>query len=215
MLVISCIGMCVLFIIQFWLYKRKESAGIMSFIKSDFLLEIIKDFLIVLLGATLALNCTDYVESRQTKEFVIKLLEITRNDIAAEYAGNTFLLTRYNEGKMSAAEVKVNVQNHSELIDTVLENDTVMITMSPLMYYMILNNVRILNQFYDSLNNISEDEEFVATIVLGMNRHAENILMALDASIEHLKGNYTDQNLDSVYQAYLDRYEIIETYSNS
>lgn len=88
MLLITCLGIFILFIIQFILYKKKQNTGLKKFLKSEQLLDIFKELLIIILGATIALNFTNVEEKEKTKETVMKLLEVTYNDISMQYVTN-------------------------------------------------------------------------------------------------------------------------------
>ncbi|MBD5395215.1 MAG: hypothetical protein HDR71_13330 [Lachnospiraceae bacterium] len=203
MLIITCLGILILFVIQFVLYKKNQNGSLKKIFKSEQLLDVLKELLVIILGATVALNFTNVEEKKQTKETVMRLLEVTYSDISMQYVANEILLDNYKQERMSAQQVKYNTQYNTALFENVLNNDTVITNISPLMYSMLVNDFRNLSLFYESLEEYSDNDEYVITMISNMNSHNENIMWALEKEIKHLKGEYKEQELKDLYQEYI------------
>lgn len=203
MLMITYLGVLILFVIQFILYKKKQNRGLKKFLKSEQLIEILKELLVIILGATVALNFTNAEEKKQTKEVVMRLLEVVYNDMGMQYAANETLLNNYERGEMNAQQIQYNVQYNMALLENMLSNDTVITNISPLIYSMLVNDSRNLVSFYESMEENSDNEEYIITMISGMNSHNENIRWALDKEIKHLKGEYKESELEEIYQEYI------------
>lgn len=129
MFYITCFGILMLLLIQFKIYKKNQNGHIIEFIKSEQSLEILKELLVIILGATVALNFTNIEDKNQTKKTVTKLLEVVYNDISIQYGHNESLVNIYNEKKMSAKQVKYNIQYNTTLFENILNNDTIITTL--------------------------------------------------------------------------------------
>lgn len=210
MIIMTIVGIGILLLIELIIYK-KSNGKLKTFVKSKQMLDIFKEILIILISTTLALNFASIDDNNKTSETVIKLLEVTQNDINSQYMHNTYFVDEYNNGTIDAQMLKANIKNNSALIESILDNDVIMTTVSPLMYSVLINDLRTLKSFYNHLSN-AEDEESIVTMALSINSHSENILWALDIEIKHLQKQYSEKELHSLYQEYIDsKYEIIET----
>lgn len=173
-------------------------------------MDIVKEIIIILLSATLALNFANIEESNKTHKKVIKLLETTHCDINSQYMHNNVLLDEYNNEFIDAKILKANTMHNTALIETILDNDTVIATVSPLMFSVLTSELRNLNSFYDFLTN-AEDNKNIITMALSVKSHNETILWALDTEIKHLQKLYSEKELESLYQEYIDnKYQKIE-----
>lgn len=216
MLAITCLGIIILIVIQLILYKRNENKPVKSFntiktfIISNSFLDVIKELLVILLGVTLALNFSSIVERNQTKEKVIKLLEVARDEMEEAHYSNIFFTSLYEQGDIEVALVKANIKDYSETLKNILANDTIMTTISPFMYGHLLSDIRSLNAFYEYLDKVSDDESN-RSVILSINFTSERILLELDAEIKHLQGIYCEQDLRDILDKYLDEhFEIID-----
>lgn len=210
MIIITIVGICILLLIQFITYT-KNNGELKTFVKSEQILDIFKEIIIILISTTLALNFASIDDNNKNCETVIKLLEVTQNDINTQYMHNTYFVDEYNNGTIDAQMLKANITKNSALIESILDNDMVMTTVSPLMYSVLISDLRNLKSFYNHLSN-AENEENIVTMALSINSHSENILWALDIEIKHLQKQYSDKDLHSLYREYIDsKYEIIET----
>lgn len=203
MFYITCFGILMLLLIQFKIYKKNQNGHLIEFIKSEQSLEILKELLVIILGATVALNFTNIEDKNQTKKTVTKFLEVVYNDISIQYGHNESLVNKYNEKKMSAKQVKYNIQYNTTLFENILNNDTIITTVSPLIYSMLINDFRNLNNFHDAVEEQSDNEDYIITMILSMNSHNENIMWALETEIKHLEGSYTENELENLYNEYI------------
>lgn len=113
------------------------------------------------------------------------------------------LLSNYEQGKMSAQQIRYNVQYNVSLLENLLNNDIVVTNISPLIYSMLVNDSRNLTFFYESMEENSDNDEYIITMITGINSHNENIRWALDKEIKHLKGEYKESELEDLYQEYI------------
>lgn len=203
MLFFTIIGCFILLVIQFVLYKKDNQHNILLFFKSNMFLKVCKDLLIIFLGAIIALNLTSYTERKETLNHVIKLLETARNDVNTQYAFNTEYLHRYNQKEMDINTARANVNKHYDIIKNILENDTIITTISPLGYSMLISEVRNLDSFYDCFQNKELDEEASIIGLTAMNSTCEGITVILDIEINRLKKDYTDRETENSYNDYL------------
>lgn len=215
MLIATFLGCILLFAIEFILYVREKelnkkhikSKGLINickeYIKSTVFMNGVKDFLIICLGATIALNCTAYVDNKDTENTVINLLEATKSDISVQYNMSSHFYEQYIEGIYSIDFVLANTKEQNKLIESILENDIIIITISPFSYSMLTSGVRNLETLYECLQIKNSSEEDYATVLLSINNTYEIIDFALDLEIKRLNGTYTDEYVEKMYEEYL------------
>jgi len=199
--IISCMGIIGLFYIQFRLYKAEELRGVKEFFKSRQLWEEVKEFLVIILGVTLAINFTNAVENKQTQEKVMKMLDTLTGEISAQIIMNEYFVNEYNEDKINDAELRNNAKCSTALIENILNNDTVIVTASPVMYGMMINNVDLINEFWSTVDNAQGEDLVIA--IKGINNHFRNILWAIQSETEYLQGKSTQSDLKKAYNEYM------------
>lgn len=199
---VSCIGAVALFYIQFRLYKMEEHQGLKHFLNSSQLCNVIKEFLVILLGATIALNVTAFVEENATKEQVIKQLEIAANDIEREYFTNALLINLCGEPDANVKEIISNKFKNTVFFEMMLSNDTVLTTISPDLFSSMANDMYNLNYFYEEMKKSAASDDYRILMLKTINSHCENILWAIKIEIEHLRGNYSEQEVRVMRQNY-------------
>lgn len=188
----------------------ETNQGVKQFVKSEQLWSVIKEFLAVLLGVTLAINFTSAVEKKQTQEKVIKMLDSVTGEITAQILFNEGFLDSYNEDKISDAELRNNAKGSTALIESILNNDTVIVTTSSTMYSMMINNVDIIQDLWSSVDKASGDD--LATTIKAINTHFKNILWAIQSETKYLQGKCSEDDLKKSYNEYINTvYTLIDS----
>ena len=203
MIITTLLGIVIIYIIQLLIFRKENSGTLKDYIESKQLLIITKEFLVVLLSATIALNITNVYENYKTKEKVKKLLAVAENEVEKENGLFESLLSLYEEKKMDGLTIKANCRHDSSLIESVLKNDTVLTTVSPLMYSALNNDVRNAGLCYESLSKVKDDKNIIIAIE-GMKSHNENIIWEIDSEINHLSGKISENELMTLYEDYMD-----------
>lgn len=213
MIVATVLSIILLLIIQFLLHKNTVGRfelkweKILEFIKNIEILDLTKELLIIFIGAFIALYVTNYSENLDEKEKVIKLFNIASSEISTEYAQTQFFLEQYDAGSMEAEEVYYNINNYTGVLENLMDNDIVMVTLSAEGYARILNDLRILNDVYDRLMKLDSKNENVITYVKMMNSHCENLLFAMEIEEKYLNGQYSEKDIHTLYSDYIsDKY---------
>ena len=204
--IITCIVILALFIIQFIMYKKEEQKGLKHFIKSSQLWDIIKEFLIILLGATIALNATSFVEEQNDKQHVIKLLEIAESDIEQEYDRNNILIAGCEEAEenVNVIELMAHQTKRTYFFETILNNETVLAYISPAMYSIMTNSIFNINFFYEEIQKqiLLRNANNISVLLKAINSECENIRWAITMEIEHLRDNYSEEELSKKKDIY-------------
>ena len=211
MLFITIIGCIALFIIQFVLYAKQGTCDFLLFMASEQWISVLKEFLIIVLGAVVALNTTSYYEKRKTKKTVIKLLEAAKNDMHSQYLHNNSFEKLHNEDRTSNALLKHNAMIHLDIIENILNNDVVVTTISPTIYSLLFSEIRNLNTFYGTLKSLDAQSENVIIMLKSMNSHQKAIVWELEVEIERLKGKISYKDATRKCEEFIDsRFEKIE-----
>ena len=104
-------------------------------------------------------------------------------------------------------EVYYNINNYTGVLENLMDNDIVMVTLSAEGYARILNDLRILNDVYDRLMKLDSKNENVITYVKMMNSHCENLLFAMEIEEKYLNGQYSEKDIHTLYSDYIsDKY---------
>lgn len=167
------------------------------------LLDLVKELLIIFIGAFIALYVTNYSENMDEKEKVMKLFDIASSEISMEYAHNQYLLEQYDADSMEIGEGYYNTVNYTDVLENLMDNDIVMVTLSAEGYGRILNDMRILNDVYDRLMKLDSKDESIITYVKMMNSHCENLLYAMEVEGKYLNGQYSEKDVHTLYSDYI------------
>lgn len=205
-LLFSVVGIFVLFALKYFIDK-KDNANIKvkEFIVSKKFLEAVTELIVIILGATIAINFTNIQEKKENKQRTIALLEATKSEIEESYNLNSAFISKYDEGNFTIGELKYNASCNLSTLNKVLDNDMVIVTITPISYQVLCNNMDNANIFNDMRNNADNEDGNIYTYVKGINSHLETILYEIDNEILYLKGKYTEKNVQNKY------YEHIET----
>jgi Mn2+/Fe2+ NRAMP family transporter len=89
-LLFSVVGIFVLFALKYFIDK-KDNANIKvkEFIVSKKFLETVTELIVIILGATIAINFTNIQEKKENKQRTIALLEATKSEIEESYNLNS------------------------------------------------------------------------------------------------------------------------------
>lgn len=202
MILLSVFGVFVLFIIQFLLYK-KENSNVkakrkLDFFKSKDLLEISKDFLVILLGVSIGITLNNIDVNNQDTKKVISLLEVSSNELNSAIRFNNFILEQYDNGEIDITNMIDNIRLNDSVLREVLGNDLVMTTISSSSYGFLLNylhNLEALTYQNESINNI--DEKGIRADIGLLNMAIQILRDALEKEIGHLQGNISKKDLDN------------------
>lgn len=195
MYVITIIGLTILIAIQYRLFRIENTGTFRQFFKSKLMLEIIKECLILTLSVTVAVNFANIQEKTQRADTVRRLLESVYTETERDYIFNSLYQQQYEKGELLPNALKSIIVNHNELLENVLQSDSVIISMSPTLYGFINNHVQIRDFAFETLNSIEDNSEQIELLVAMINSHSENILWALEKEIDHLCGKYPERAL--------------------
>jgi len=195
MYVITMAGLTILIAIQYRLFRIENTGTFRQFFKSKLMLEIIKECLILTLSVTVAINFASIQEKKQRVETVRRLLESVYTETERDYIFNSLYQQQYEKGELLPNALKSIIVNHNELLENVLQSDSVIISMSPTLYGFINNHVQIRDLAFETLNSIEDNSEQIELLVAMINSHSENILWALEKEIDHLCGKYPERAL--------------------
>lgn len=200
----------VLIIIQIFLYKKEisdikiEKKNIIDIIKKLKFLELLKEVLIIFFGAFVAICITDFSENSSHKNNVIKFIDIANNEINNEHKFNQYFISQFEDGKMTVSEVFYNSVNYANVLENLMNDSMVMEILSSVSYTRILNDMRIHNDTYRNLKELNPDDKLVITYIKMMDSHCENLLYSIQIEQKYLAGDYTEDQLQSLYQEYLE-----------
>lgn len=209
MIVTTVLSIILLLITQFLLHKsyvgrfELKWKKLMELIKNIELLDLAKELLIIFIGAFIALYVTNYSENMDEKEKVMKLFKIANSEISNEYAHNQYLLAQYDVDSMKIEEVYYNTVNYTDVLENLMNNDTVMITLSAEGYSRILNDMRILNNAYNQLMTLDPQDENIILYLKMMNSHCENLLYSMEVEGKYLNGKYSEKDVHTLYYDYI------------
>lgn len=143
-------------------------------------------------------------------------LHVTNLYIAQEsYNLNSAFISKYDEGNFTIGELKYNASCNLSTLNKVLDNDMVIVTITPISYQVLCNNMDNANIFNDMRNNADNEDGNIYTYVKGINSHLETILYEIDNEILYLKGKYTEKNVQNKYYKHIEtKYIPIDTENN-
>ena len=88
------------------------------------------ELLVIVLGATIAINFTEVYEKKQTREQVVGLLDLAQDQISASQVHNETILNDYAENN-ELGILKYNLSCDIDLISQILESEDALIILSP------------------------------------------------------------------------------------
>ena len=174
-------------------------------------------FFIVELCVYLTVGCVFMLiqEKKENKQRTIALLEATKSEIEESYNLNSAFISKYDEGNFTIGELKYNASCNLSTLNKVLDNDMVIVTITPISYQVLCNNMDNANIFNDMRNNADNEDGNIYTYVKGINSHLETILYEIDNEILYLKGKYTEKNVQNKYYEHIEtKYIPIDTENN-
>lgn len=203
-LILSIIGILGLLFLEYYIYKRDNSnIKIRQFILSNKFFEVLIELIIIVLGATIAINFSNLQEQKKDKEKSIALLKAAKVEIEESYNMNKHYISMYDEKKIGLGELKYNTSYNISTLNKIIDNDTVMVTITPLSYRIFCNNLDNANKFNTLLMKADAKDENIYRYVNAIDSHLENILFEINNEILHLKGRSTEKNLEKKYSSYI------------
>lgn len=202
--VMSFIGIVFLVILNYMIYRRENPDGkTRMFIRSKKCWETLIELIVIVLGATLAINFSDIQQARDNKEKVVLLLEASRGEVATSYLANEYWISKYETKEATLGELKYNLHYNIRTLDNLLDNDVVIITLTPISYSVFCNQIDLTNFFNKKLQESEEDDEYIYTYIKALNSHLENILFEIDNEILYLEGEYKAKEVEIKYNEFL------------
>ena len=197
----TIVGVVVLFGCNYLNYK-KENTKIKGFFINKIFRETLAELIIVVLGVTIAINFSDKLEKKEAKEKLITLLEVSKTEIESTYNFNKFFISEYDKSNISISELKYNSKFNVSTLDNILSNDMVIVTLTPLSYSVLCNNINIAKDFYALISDADKDDEYIYVYVKALNSHLETILFEIDNEISYLDGKKSEVDINANYQNY-------------
>ena len=203
-LILSIIGIFGLLFLEYYIYKRDNSnIKIRQFILSNKFFEVLIELIIIVLGATIAINFSNLQEQKKDKEKSIALLKAAKVEIEESYNMNKHYISMYDEKKIGIGELKYNTSYNISTLNKIIDNDTVMVTITPLSYRIFCNNLDNANKFNTLLMKADAKDENIYRYVNAIDSHLENIIFEINNEIFNLKGRSTEKNLEKKYSSYI------------
>lgn len=147
---VSAIGAIVILVLQYRIFRlenieqgnkeNKKSAArtakekkksLFDFLTSADFSKAVIDLLVIILGATIAINITDLHEKKQTKEQVVQLLDLARKQAENNIELNEETLQSFNELRVEIGDLKDSVAYEVSMTELVIENNDAVITLTP------------------------------------------------------------------------------------
>lgn len=212
-LIFTIIGIFVLFLLKYYIYN-KENRGIKlkEFLISKKFCETLIELMIIVLGATIAINFTNIQEKQKDKQNAIDLLEEARFEIYESYKLNKVLIEQYDQKNIGIVQLKYNAKNNNATLRKILDNSMIIVTISSLSYRVLCNNVDNANSFYDFIARADKKDKAIYTYIRTMNSHLETIMFEIDNEILYLKGKRSEKNLKVMYNHYFNtKYKSVDS----
>ena len=159
---LSIIGIVSLVILNYMIYSRENpNAKIIWFVRSVQCWETLVELIVIVLGATLAINFSDMQSERENKEKVISLLEASRGEVGDSYAVNEYWISMYDANEATLGELKYNASYNIRTLDNILDNDVVIITLTPMSYSVFCNQIDLAGDFNEKIQEAENNDEYI------------------------------------------------------
>ena len=123
-LILSIIGIFGLLFLEYYIYKRDNSnIKIRQFILSNKFFEVLIELIIIVLGATIAINFSNLQEQKKDKEKSIALLKAAKVEIEESYNMNKHYISMYDEKKIGIGELKYNTSYNISTLNKIIDNE--------------------------------------------------------------------------------------------
>lgn len=140
--IFSIIGVCLLFICSYASFRQgNKTSSVKSFLIDKSFRDMLIELIIVVLGVTIAINFSDVVEKRKTDSRMIELLKLGSAEVTSCYNLNEFWLSSYKEEGASLGHVKYNAQANVKTLENILNNESVMVSITPTTYVGLSNHI--------------------------------------------------------------------------
>ena len=201
--IFSVLGVCLMFTCSFFNYRQENNTdSFKSYLKDKSFREITIELIVVILGVTLAINFSEILDKRETNARMKELLELGCAEVIASYNANEILLKSYKEKSTSVAEIKYNAQDKTKTLENILNNENVMVSLTPVTYVGLCNHIDLVDHFYSILQEAPEDDKEIATYVAAMDSSFEAIIFLVTNEIAHLEGKQTEKETLQNYTTY-------------
>lgn len=98
MTIISIIGIISLLFLSYMIYRSDvTNPTITNFIISKDFFDTLREFILVILAATIAMNFSNIQDKKITKEKMITLLELSKSEIDSSYTQNQYFIDEYDK----------------------------------------------------------------------------------------------------------------------
>lgn len=117
------------------------------------------EFIVVVLGVTIAINFADVLETKSTNAKMMELLQLGSAEVIASYNVNEDFLSKYQEGEIPIGEVKANAKAKTQSLENILSSEGVMVSICSTTYVGLSNQIELVNAFYSTLEKLDMDSE--------------------------------------------------------
>ena len=178
--------------------KEKEKSLFDFLTSADFSKAVI-DLLVIILGATIAINITDLHEKKQTKEQVVQLLDLARKQAENNIELNEETLQLFKELRVEIGELKDSVAYEVSMTELVIENNDVVITLTPVTISTLTSAINVINDVCKKIDETDDPDKILNTYIPKINEQLTIMKEAAKIEIDYLEGRCSKQEAGERY----------------
>ena len=172
--------------------KEKEKSLFDFLTSADFSKAVI-DLLVIILGATIAINITDLHEKKQTKEQVVQLLDLARKQAENNIELNEETLQSFKELRVEIGDLKDSVAYEVSMTELVIENNDVVITLTPVTISTLTSAINVINDVCKKIDETDDPDKILNTYIPKINEQLTIMKEAAKIEIDYLEGRCSKQ----------------------
>lgn len=178
--------------------KEKEKSLFDFLTSADFSKAVI-DLLVIILGATIAINITDLHEKKQTKEQVVQLLDLARKQAENNIELNEETLQSFKELRVEIGDLKDSVAYEVSMTELVIENNDVVITLTPVTISTLTSAINVINDVCKKIDETDDPDKILNTYIPKINEQLTIMKEAAKIEIDYLEGRCSKQEAGERY----------------
>ena len=176
--------------------KSRKLIIIKKYFRSENFLRTIIDLLVIILGATIAINFSEFQEKRHDKEQIATLLNLARQQIENEIMANEVSIEIYEESSNDLDELKYNMSYDISVIELILNNSDVLNTLTPYTISSLLSLKRNTDRFYKSIIEANHTDNNIPIYVKGLISQLQDMEKVIGFEIDYLEGKTSIKSIE-------------------
>jgi hypothetical protein len=215
---VSAIGAIVVLVLQYRIFRienieqgnkeNKKSAAriakekknsLFDFLTSADFSKAVIDLLVIILGSTIAINITDLHEKKQTKEQVVQLLDLARKQAENNIELNEETLQLFKELRVEIGELKDSVAYEVSMTELVIENNDVVITLTPVTISTLTSAINGINDACKKIEETDDPNEILNIYIPIINDQLTIMKEAARIEIDYLEGRCSKKEVGERY----------------